>query len=408
MRRGKRVRGELSVDYLISGFRISIGNQSTTTGPRTHITGIARAWTRAHIEVRVFLVSSVPLLGGFSRITESSYVGASSLKVWVADFVRLGASLWAGFSLWTSRLTSPAPTLIVERSGVLQSLSSFHPHKRRAVRVVEANGLYSRETVLDRNVLKSEMLACAIERHVFRSADLVVAVSENLKREIISFAGISEDAVLVVPNGVDASLSRVAREATRKCIIGFVGALSAWQHLDRMIEVYSECRIKLAEEAGVEVHLEIIGDGVDREKIMQLRSHLDLTGVVTLLGAMPHVDAIQAMRRWDIGFAGHERSSSSTMYHSPLKIYEYAALGLINVCTFSEDAETLRKTGVPTFWYSDSDTLRDALMCAAATFRTRSTEDVVRLRAQVAEEHSWAARAQAILGAALPASILLN
>lgn len=385
------------VDYLVSGFRISVGPRSTTPGPRTHILGLTEALRLMDHEVRLTLVSDVPGLGRFAEITESSYTNTSSAKIWLADGVRIGASLWAGIYLFGTGALTKKPHIIIERGGVLQSLASFHPYKRRAVRIVEANGIYSRETALDRKVLKSKRLATALERHMFRAADFVVAVSENLKTELVDFAGLSPDNVLVVPNATASSLGQVERLPTDKCIIGFVGALSQWQHLDRFVQVFAANQAELTAKAGKPVSLEIIGDGVDAAMLLNLVDTDELRDNVTLWGAEDHGAALQTMRRWNIGFAGHERSSSSTMYHSPLKLYEYGGLGLAMVCTPSADAEGLRASGVPTFIYSSEEEMAGALIQAAQFTRSDSAEAIAERRNAVQREHGWGDRVARIL-----------
>lgn len=392
----------LTIDYLISGFRISIGPDSTTPGPRTHIRGLCNAWVEQGAKVRPFLVSSVPGLRRFAGIPESSYSSSSNARVWIADYVRMAASVWAGVVLWTSSIARPAPTVIIERGGVLQSLVSFHPKKRRAIRVIEVNGIASRETAIDRNVLKHVRLATALEQHVFRKADLVIAVSKNLKVELIDFAQLDPDRILVVPNGVSERVANLPRSSTEDCVVGFVGALSAWQHLDRMLIVFCGRLAEMEQAAGRTVRLEIIGDGVDLERLKAARTELGLDDRITFWGPKSHDDALVIMTSWDIGFAGHEKSSSATMYHSPLKIYEYAALGLITVCTYSEDAESLRAAEVPTFYFSSEDEMGDALVASARAHHDQAPSDVTARRGRVRRDHGWGARAARILAAARP------
>lgn len=386
-----------TIDYLISGFRISIGPDSTTPGPRTHIRGLCDAWTRSGARVRPFLVSSVPGLQRFAGIRESSYTASSDARVRVADYARMAASVWAGAVLWVSRIARPTPTIIIERGGVLQSLTSFHPRKRDAVRVVEVNGIASRETALDRNVLKHVRLATALERRVFRRADLLIAVSANLRRELVDFAEVDADRILVVPNGVDERVAQLPRTSTDHCVIGFVGALSAWQHLDRMLRAFHGRLGALDEAAGRPVRLEIIGDGVDLERLREVARTLGLESRLTFTGPRSHDAALRMMTSWDIGFAGHEKSSSSTMYHSPLKVYEYAALGLITVCTYSDDAESLRADGVPTFYFASENEMGLAFIAAARQYRDQHPDAVAARRTQVRARHGWSSRAECIL-----------
>ena len=399
MLRGRQARSVRSLHYLVGGFRVTIGPDSNTPGPRTHIVGFTEALESLGIQVRLSLVSSMPLMGRFTRISQNDYKNASGAKIWVADLVRVLAALWCGVYLFARTLRSPAPDVIYERSAVLQSLSSFHAKRRNAVRVVEVNGILSRETARDRNVLKSEKLAAILERHVMRKADVLVAVSQALKDEVVDFAGVDEDKILVVPNGIGSHIGEIpTRQDDTVLRFGFVGSIVKWQHLDRLIQVFVEtCRLRSTETSSKRMLLEILGDGAELDSLKQLVRQLEAEDLVYFSGRLDHGQSIARMASWNVGLAGHEKSSSSKMYHSPLKLYEYAGLGMALVCTPSADAETLRNTGVPVLFYNDTEELRESLDSAVNIIENRDAQDTAEQRRNVQEHHSWISRATAVL-----------
>jgi len=383
-----------NVDYLVGGFRISIGAESDTPGPRTHIVSFVGALREGGHNVRLLLASELPLMGRFARVRQSDYAAASELKVRIADVVRMGAAVWTGANVFWRLRQKPAPDMIYERVAVLQSLTSFHPAKRRAVRVVEANGILSRETAHDRKVLRAEKLAAALERHVLRRADLVVAVSASLRDELVRFAGLERNDVLVVPNGVSTGTVAMQRKVRPdEVVIGFVGSIVQWQHLDSFLDTIADDLRRLDEAAGDKrVVVEIIGDGAEFQTLVDVVARRDLGDRVRLLGRLPHEEALERMTEWNIGFAGHEKSSSDRMYHSPLKVYEYAALGLTAVCTYSDDATALQRSGLPTFFYSDQESLSFALEAAVLGESVITAEAIAERRATIARDHSWSER----------------
>jgi len=392
----------LNVDYLVGGFRISVGPESNTPGPRTHIVSFVEALRQNGHSVRLLLASGLPYMGRFARVRQSDYAAATPFKVRIADVVRMGAAVWTGANVFWRLRKRPAPDLIYERVAVLQSLSSFHPAKRRAIRVVEANGILSRETAHDRKVLRAEKLAAALERHVLRRADLVVAVSAGLRDELVRFAGLDAEAVLVVPNGV--SSATAARERVVRpdeVVIGFVGSIVKWQHLDSFLDTVADVLPRLDEAAGGKrVVVEIIGDGAEVRTLTDVVARRDLGDRVRLLGRLPHEDALRRMTEWNVGFAGHEKSSSDRMYHSPLKVYEYAALGLAAVCTYSDDAAALQHSGLPAFFYSDQESLAFALEAAVLGESVVTPDVIAERRAAIARDHSWSERLERVLSAA--------
>lgn len=380
------------VDYLVGGFRISLDSSTDTPGPRTHIVNFLRGLDQNGVQSKLFLASSFPFMGRFASIKQTDYVDVSNARVWFADVVRIVAALWCGLNVFVRSAASPRPTMIYERLAVLQSLSSFHVWKGRAFRVVEANGILSRETAQDRNVLKSERLAAYLERRVLRRADLVVAVSARLKEELIAFASLDPDKIMVVPNGVPDQLLRYDRKPHEVRVAGFVGSVVKWHGLDRIIEEIAE----VSRESNVALAFEVIGDGAELASLRALVDEQGLTDVVRLRGRMAQEDAFELMAGWDIGIASHQKSSSDSMYHSPLKLYEYAALGLSILCTDSNDARALASSGADVRLFEDATQFTEQLQRMLVE-PPRSPEAIEASRSAVLAAHSWRSRVAGVL-----------
>lgn len=378
---------DLRVDYLVGGLRISLSSVNTSPGPRTHILSFTSALRTLGWSVRLIVASSMPFMARFSRMSPRAVAASSPTRLVIGDLVRLASAVWTGLITFGRTVGRPRPSLIYERAAVMQSLSSFHAAKALAPRVVEVNGILSRETAHDRRALRFERLASAIERHVFRRATLLVAVSESLKSEIVSFARVPADRILVVPNGIDETLASTPLPAERGPVIGFVGTLSGWQRLDLLLESIA---------LSPSLRVEIIGDGLERERLEELAHRTGLADRVIFHGRREQADAFALMRSWRIGFAGHEKSSSSVMYHSPLKLYEYAAFGLDVVATESADARALRASGLRVEFYGRDRPLADAI-AAALALPDRSSTDVESLRARLIAEHGWTTRVRQVL-----------
>ncbi len=377
------------LDYLVGGLRISLDPEHGSPGPRTHITGFIDGLRTQGLTVRLFLASEVPLLSRVARGPNAAPPQRGPLRLLVSDLLRIGAAAWCGLHLFARTLHAPVPEVIYERIAVMQSLTSFHTHKRRAIRVVEANGVMHRETAHDRDALLLTGLARAVERHVLRTADLVVAVSDALADELVSFARIPRERILVLPNGVDLALTELPLpDEAPEFDIGFVGSFSRWQRLDRLIDAI--------EEQAHPVRAEIVGDGQVRKELECDVRRRGLESRVTLSGSLPPGRAHAHMLRWQTGFAGHERSSSDTMYHSPLKLYEYAALGLDVVATESADARALADSGIRFAFFDDSRALGDAVR-KALSFPPRSPAERAQIRAQIGREHGWHVRAAQLI-----------
>lgn len=394
------IAGDTVLDYLVGGVRISLASPSNTPGPRTHILNFLRAAENLGVRHRLFLASNFPLLGRFARVRQTQYQDIGTTRTVVVDVVRFAVLWWSGLVTFVRSARQVQPTIIYERLSVYQSLTSFHRYRRRAVRVVEANGVLSRETSRDRKISRAEWLTSAIERHVLRAADVVVVVSEPLASELAEFAGLDRRAIVVVPNGLDRALLAVPRTPTNTFVFGFVGSVVAWHDLDTVVSAICRtlCDRKVVVD-GRPVAVEIVGDG---PALASLRDTVEARGwsdFVSFTGRLPQPEAVHTMARWDVGISSHRASSSSTMYHSPLKLYEYAGLGLEILCTPSRDARSLAGSGAAVHIYEDEGDLLDILSRPKGF--GRSASDIESSRRAVARDHSWERRVETVLAAAI-------
>ncbi|MDQ0574557.1 glycosyltransferase [Agromyces albus] len=387
------------VDYLVGGLRIGVDEESNTPGPRSHILGFCEGLRREGLIVRTFLASRAPGLKRFAKIREGHGASGSSARLLVSDVVRAMAACWSGALVFSSSLRSEKPYFIYERVAVMQSLTSFHRWKGRVTRVVESNGLMAMETAGDRNALLLKRVAVAVERHVYRRADLIVAVSDALAEEIANFAGITRDKILVLPNAIpfvitdDAVLKvRQPRNGEPGLRIGFVGAVVKWQQLDVLIEAMA----RMGAHDRQQLHLDLVGEGPEMPELKERVSRHRLNGSVTFHGRLPQREALNVLRQCDLGYSGHVETVGARMYHSPLKLYEYAGLGLGAIVTPSEDAVALRMQGMPLWEFTDLITLclamKDALGTHEALVKYRT--DLV---GRVVEQNTWSSRAHELI-----------
>jgi glycosyltransferase involved in cell wall biosynthesis len=377
------------VDYLIGGLRISLAPNSSTPGPRNHITNFVGGLRNNQCAVELTLSSDMPLLTRFASIREGAAGRRSRVAVLASDCVRIAAAAWSGIQVWqhsTSRVD-----IVYERAAVMQSLTSWHRGKRRAIRVVESNGLMSIETAADRGALLLTSVAKAIERHVYRRADIVVAVSGRLRDDLVAFANIDPAKTIVIPNAMPRKAVGVPLKSTDVPVIGFAGSVVPWQQLDALLTALSELK-------SLPWRVEIIGDGPTIPELQKLVVSLCIQDRISWLGRLDQDETYSHMAGWDIGYSGHKATSATEMYHSPLKLYEYASFGLRCICTKSSDADELAQSGLIVDYFDDGESLRAALTNAMSSGRS-ALEARDALRQRLAEGHDWDARARLFLDA---------
>lgn len=377
------------VDYLVGGLRISLDTDSRTPGPRSHITNFVSAMERKGLKVRVLLANEAPGLGGLRSAPEGGGSNPNLPKRFVIDCIRIASALWSG--LWVaakSRQTSPQ--LIYERTAVFQHLTCFHSQRKKAICVVESNGIMSIETARDRNAILFTSLARAIEKRVYRRADLVIAVSTPLSSEILEFATISAEKILVIPNAVPQDMLNITPKPSITFVIGFVGALVPWQNLELLLQAVAETSVDDT------IEVRIIGEGKSVAELSELSLLLGISTKVSFLGRLSRVNTLKEMASWTVGYSGHVATSSSEMYHSPLKLYEYAALGLGIIATHSEDAAALIRSGVTIWEASSKSSVVDAIHEAYNLWKTGylPATEVAKI---IQQQHSWDSRIQPVL-----------
>jgi glycosyltransferase involved in cell wall biosynthesis len=220
-----------------------------------------------------------------------------------------------------------APDFVYERSslwgwpGVRLARAHAIPH------VLEVNAPLAREQQRYRG-LTFPALARAVERLVWRRADLVIGVSEPL-RPYLQGAGVRAEDIRILPNGVDTSLFRsdVPREPARRrlnlegrFVIGFAGSLKPWHGVDWLLAAFEQLR-----QTDSTAHALIVGDGPLRQSLEEQASNRGLRGTVTFTGAVDHEAMPDYLAAMDVAVAPYP--ALDDFYYSPLKLFEYMAAG---------------------------------------------------------------------------------
>jgi glycosyltransferase involved in cell wall biosynthesis len=160
---------------------------------------------------------------------------------------------------------------------------------------------------------------------VWREADYVLPVTDVLA-DFVRRAGAPESRIQVIQNGVNRaefSLRPSEREAARArlglgsaIVLGFIGFLRPWHGLRSAVDLVADLG------GAQDVKLLVIGDGPARA---DLEAHARTRGVahlVKVLGGAPRAEVPALLSAADIAL-----QPNVTPYASPLKLFEYMALG---------------------------------------------------------------------------------
>lgn len=173
--------------------------------------------------------------------------------------------------------------------------------------------------------LSLRWIARHAERIAWRSADFILPVT-NVLAGAVCAAGADPRRVIVIPNGVSEEfLSPISdtRPLRRdlgidgRLVLGFVGFVRDWHGVDAVIDVVAERGKDL------DLHLLVVGDG---PALPDLQRHATRRGVadrVTFAGLVPRTAVRRYIEAFDVAL-----QPNVVPYASPLKLFEYMAIGL--------------------------------------------------------------------------------
>jgi glycosyltransferase involved in cell wall biosynthesis len=142
-----------------------------------------------------------------------------------------------------------------------------------------------------------------VELAACRDADAVFVITEALGRELID-RGISQDRIVVLPNGVHADrFAPRARDAglarqlgvENKTVIGYAGGLVDYEGLDLLLLAAAALK-----ERRRDFHVLIVGDGHHEPALRSMVDRMRLGDVTTFTGRVAHSDIDRYLSLFDI------------------------------------------------------------------------------------------------------------
>lgn len=227
------------------------------------------------------------------------------------------------------------------------------------------------------------------------SADRVICVSEPLKAHLVQRWGVRPEAVVVLPNAVDAQVFRPDPEARRRVraalgidvgapVVLFVGNFYEWHDVDTVLRAAAT-----AVRARPAARLVLVGDGATRVAMQQRADALGLGGVSHFTGLVAHAEVPQYMSAADVAVVPYPRLPQE-VWLSPLKLFEYMASGVAIVASAAGQVSVVLQDGVNALLVPPGDA--DAMAAAFARLlddQGLRTTLGTRARADAVRRHSW-------------------
>lgn len=386
-----------ALGYLSAAPRVTTDPQAEASGPRSHVLGVIDAFQALGWEVHPFIVGD-RMPKSVHSTQARDQISGGRLRTLGADFARLGMSAVNRRRAWQE--LGETVTVVYERFALLQALGPIF--QRHGIPwILETSGPFFYEAKSERNSLVLTELARRKELAAYRNCDVLVCVSQSLKELILEHAAIEPDKIAVIPNGVDTDFfdptahSPIRLQPSGQMFtVGYVGSVIAWQSLDLLLQATAYLR----HAEGLAIQLVIVGDGPARSKLVHLADDLKIGKSVTFAGLQPRATIPSYIAGFDIGYSGQNAMQIGRMYHSPLKLYEYLAMGKPVLASAYDDATAATQGGEfgQLFEPGDLDSLIDGLRRAYQQYET-SKQRAHEIRCATIRHHSWRARIEQLL-----------
>ncbi len=226
-----------------------------------------------------------------------------------------------------------------------------------------------------------------VYRRIMRSVNGYIVISEGIRDRLVSF-GISDDRILVAPDGIDMEEKCEYTDGMvtlkEKRLVVYTGQLLEWKGVGTLIDAAQRLDSSFA----------IVVVGGQPGEIAQLQKR-DIAGRVMFTGFVSHAQALGWMRSAQVLVIPNQKDGGiSEFFTSPLKMFEYMASGRPIVAS---DLPSLREV------LTDANAILvtpDDASALAQGIELACTEDGQR-RAQQAlvdvAPYTWEQRAQKII-----------
>lgn len=379
----------MRIAYLCADGGIPVFGQK---GGSVHVRAMIKAFRDEGHEVEVFCAEAGTDAAEFPVIALGpDFPTAADRETKERRLIELAAAMQR---LFEQRHRDHPFDLIYERYALWSAAGVRAGQRLGLPAVIEVNAPLVEEQALFRKfVLRDE--ARAIESEVFSKAAALVVVSRGVA-DYAQSRGAARSKVHVIGNAVDTSLfhpavaaARVPGIADTDFVVGFTGSLKAWHGTEVLLDAFALLRDRLP------AHLLIVGDGPERDTLMQRAEGLGLTGSVTFTGWVAHQDLPGLIARMDVAAAPYPAMVNN--YFSPLKLFEYLAMGRAIVASrIGQTADLLGQDGSGLLVRPG-----DAVALADGLQKVATDPDLsCHLRhkaAHQARHHDWRANARRIL-----------
>lgn len=241
--------------------------------------------------------------------------------------------------------------VLYERSGILSYGGLIAARRLQIPLVLELNG----DLIKEYQDLGTDLSAAqwqiirSITRSMYRRADRLVAVSENLREALIRDWRLDRQKVLAVPNGANVEMFMCPRDLdgvrarwglNGGPIVILVCSFEPWHGVDLLLEAFARLALKNSK-----ISLVLAGDGRLRPVMERTAADLRLSRRVVFTGKIAQAEVASLLGVADVAVVSQHGSAAEAAL-SPLKLFEYMAAGKAIVAAGSPGIERIITNGV--------------------------------------------------------------
>lgn len=387
------MESDKKIVYLSGAPRISTSPDSENTAARNHILEVCHAFESLGYSTALYILgNSLP-----KKMTGKGSEGIANKTV----IHRILTDLFRLLLVFKNRQTALSyfgqdVCLVYERFALMQSVG-WAFKKKGVPWILETNAILSDEAYFESKTLYLRGISERLEKWAYKKCDLLVTISDSLKESIIRKYGINPEKIYVMQNGVNTSVFKPMGSGSKPdtFVIGYVGSVVEWQSLELLIQAFSELKDQL-----VRSRIMIVGDGSELRKLKQYVIDNDLSDLVEFTGRVSPGEVPKLIEEFSIGYCNphHISDSTSEVFNSPMKLYEYLAMGKPVIAQNNYDLTQLN--GADNFLFRldgyDLENLKNGIM-----HFFNQKENLARLgqvaMKEVQENHSWNSRVSGMM-----------
>jgi glycosyltransferase involved in cell wall biosynthesis len=162
-------------------------------------------------------------------------------------------------------------------------------------------------------------------------AQQIICVSEPAKKHLVTNWNVPADKIIVLSNAVDVhrfqpdfdlrAQTRASLALTSHPLVVFVGSFYQWHDILTLLDAFA-----VVLQSNPTARLVLVGDGVEREKMMRHATTLKTSEAVTFTGYVTHAEVARYVNAADIAVVPVP-AMKQEMWLSPMKLFEYMASG---------------------------------------------------------------------------------